>query len=251
MTDHVNSFRKSLTNPFCLALDMKSWEGALRLLSRLTPKPAIVKIGPLLYLRESGRIEEWFIRTDQPVFLDFKWHDIPNTVAGSVEAIPGSCVKLLTVHAQGGKKMIRAARDAADSRDASGKGRPLVLAVTVLTHLDGPQLAELGIQGRQDAVRRLGTLALESGADGLVMSPGDLAMARKEWGREPLVVTPGIRFPDRNRVQNDDQILAESPENALQKGSDLLVVGRPILESPDPPTSWSQLLFSWTPPPET
>ncbi|WP_256855991.1 orotidine-5'-phosphate decarboxylase [Leptospirillum ferriphilum] len=247
----MNSFRKSLTNPFCLALDMKSWEGALRLLSRLTPKPAIVKIGPLLYLRESGRIEEWFIRTDQPVFLDFKWHDIPNTVAGSVEAIPGSCVKLLTVHAQGGKKMIRAARDAADSRDASGKGRPLVLAVTVLTHLDGPQLAELGIQGRQDAVRRLGTLALESGADGLVMSPGDLAMARKEWGREPLVVTPGIRFPERNRVQNDDQILAESPENALQKGSDLLVVGRPILESPDPPTSWSRLLFSWTPPPET
>ncbi len=245
LKDRVNIFRSSLTNPFCLALDLTSWEEALWLLSRLTPKPAIVKVGPLLYLRESGRIGEWLTETEQPVFLDFKWHDIPNTVAGSVKAIPGCCVKLLTVHAQGGKKMIQAAKDAADNREVSGRGRPLVLAVTVLTHLDAPQLAELGIQGRQDAVRRLGNLALESGADGLVMSPGDLTMARREWGSEPIIVTPGIRLPEAHLVQKDDQVLAESPENAIREGADLLVVGRPILQSLDPSKTWSQFLLSW------
>ena len=245
LTDRQNAFRNALTNPFCLALDLTSWEDAVRILSLLTPKPALVKIGPMLYLRDSGRLEEWLTRTDQAVFLDFKWHDIPNTVAGSVESIPGSCVKLLTVHAQGGKRMIHAAKEAADRRETDGRGRPLVLAVTVLTHLDAPQLEELGMQGRQDAVRRLGSLALESGADGLVMAPGDLSMARKEWGSGPIIVTPGIRFPTTGVVKNDDQVLAETPAEALQKGADLLVVGRPVIQSPAPATVWSQFLNSW------
>jgi orotidine-5'-phosphate decarboxylase len=244
LSDRSNLFRKSLSNPFCLALDLSSWKEALHLLSCLEPMPAIVKIGPMLYLRESGRIGEWLEETEYSVFLDFKWHDIPNTVAGSVDAIPGRRVQLLTVHAQGGKGMIRAARDAADRREADGRGRPLVLAVTVLTHLDAPQLEELGIRGRQEAVRRLGTLALESGADGLVMAPGDLPMARKEWGSGPLIVTPGIRFPESGLVKNDDQVLAETPGEAIEKGADLLVVGRPVIQNPDPASAWSRFLHS-------
>jgi len=242
LTGLVASFRKQLSNPFCVALDLPSWAEAVTLLSRIDPLPAVVKIGPMLYFRDSGQVGAWLLKTDLSVFLDFKWHDIPNTVSGSVDAIPGSSVRLLTVHAHGGKKMIGAARDSADTRGESGRGRPLVLAVTVLTHLDGAELRDLGIRDRGEEVRRLGTLALESGADGLVMAPGDLEMARREWGQEPFIVTPGIRLPETTPLQNDDQVLAETPRKAIEKGADLLVIGRPVVKSPDPGKAWKQFM---------
>ncbi|MHB1285140.1 MAG: orotidine-5'-phosphate decarboxylase [Leptospirales bacterium] len=233
MTDHVEHLRRMLANPVCLALDVPDWERGRSLLDLLAPRPGMVKIGPVLYMRESRRVNEWLEKTDRPVFLDFKWHDIPHTVAEAIRGIPGKAVRIFTVHAQGGAKMIAAAREAAERR---GSERPLVVAVTLLTHLDQTELEKLGIDDRWNELRRLGSLALSSGADGLVMSPGDLAGARKEWGSTPFLVTPGIRFGtgEVSGKPADDQVLAETPESAMKKGSDLLVVGRPILESPNP-----------------
>ncbi len=233
MPTPVEHLRRMLANPVCLALDVPDWERGRSLLDLLEPRPGMVKIGPVLYMREGRRVSEWLENTDRPVFLDFKWHDIPHTVGEAVAGIPGHAVRMVTVHAQGGARMIASAREAAELK---GSDRPLVVAVTLLTHLDAMELAKLGVHDRWKEVQKLGSVALASGADGLVMSPGDLVQARLEWGPSPFFVTPGIRFETQTspRKPADDQVLAETPETALKKGSDLLVVGRPILESPQP-----------------
>lgn len=126
--------------------------------------------------------------------------------------------------------MIAAARKACESL---GEGRPVLVAVTALTHLTKNELLLLGLPDRKETVKRLGTMALEYGADGLVLSPGELVDARIQWGDTPFLVTPGIRF-DGSSIAEDDQYFAETPAEALRKGSNLLVVGRPILRSSEP-----------------
>ncbi|MHB8421179.1 MAG: orotidine-5'-phosphate decarboxylase [Leptospirales bacterium] len=229
----VDHLRRSLANPVCLALDVPDWERARTILDLLEPRPGMVKIGPVLYMREGRRVSEWLEKANRHVFLDFKWHDIPHTVGEAIAGIPGHAVRLITVHAQGGARMIAAARDAAERKSPD---RPLVVAVTLLTHLDSTELEKLGVGNRWNEVKKLGSVALASGADGLVMAPGDLPQAREEWGPAPFLVTPGIRFETSvsARPSTEDQVLAETPGTALKKGSDLLVVGRPILESPQP-----------------
>ena len=165
----------------------------------------------------------------RPVFLDLKLHDIPNTVAGAVRSVLPLRPRLLTLHAGGGAAMLRAARAAAE---AAGAARPKLLAVTVLTSLDGAALRATGVSDAPATqVLRLARLALAAGMDGLVCAPTEVAMLRAELGPAPLLVVPGIR-PAGGAT--DDQARTLTPREAAEAGADWLVVGRPITQAPDP-----------------
>jgi orotidine-5'-phosphate decarboxylase len=165
----------------------------------------------------------------RPVFLDLKLHDIPNTVAGAVRAVLPLGPRMLSLHAAGGTAMVAAARQAAE---AAGDARPLLLAITVLTSLDGAALAETGVIGSPaEQVLRLGRLALAAGADGLVCSPLEVAMLRAALGPGPKLVVPGIR-PAGAAV--GDQARVMTPREAVAAGADWIVVGRPITGAADP-----------------
>ncbi len=165
----------------------------------------------------------------RPVFLDLKLHDIPNTVAGAVRAVLPLAPRMLTLHAAGGAAMIAAARQAAE---AAGEARPVLLAVTVLTSLDGAALAATGVIGTPaEQVLRLARLALAAGADGLVCSPLEVAMLRAALGPGPKLVVPGIR-PAGAAV--GDQARVMTPRAAVAAGADWIVIGRPITGAADP-----------------
>jgi orotidine-5'-phosphate decarboxylase len=167
---------------------------------------------------------------DRPVFLDLKLHDIPNTVAGAVEAALPLGPRMLTIHAAGGAAMVAAARRAAEQ--AAGAERPLLLAVTVLTSLDEAALAAIGIAGATvEQVLRLGRLAVSAGADGLVCSAHEVAALRAELGEEVKLVVPGIR---PKGGASGDQARTMTPEQAVAAGADWIVVGRPITGAADP-----------------
>ncbi|MGE0221762.1 MAG: orotidine-5'-phosphate decarboxylase [Acetobacteraceae bacterium] len=165
----------------------------------------------------------------RPVFLDLKLHDIPNTVAGAMRAILPLAPRMVTVHAAGGAAMIRAARDAAE---AGGTTRPMVLAVTVLTSLNDTTLAQSGVlDGAAAQVLRLGRLAVDAGADGLVCSPLEAAMLRQALGPKVKLVVPGIRPAG---AATGDQARTMAPDQAVAAGADWIVVGRPITGAADP-----------------
>ena len=230
--------RLGLKNPLCLALDLTDRGQGLALLRDLGPLVGMVKCGPVPFLSWG----ESFLSTAEglgiPVFLDLKWHDIPNTVFETLSRLPSPAIRMVTIHAQGGTAMIAAARRALD---ASEKEPPALIAVTLLTHLTEEEVKEMGYPSREEGVDRLGSVALASGADGLVMSPGELARARTRWGGTPIFVTPGIR-PLGPIGARDDQFNARSPREALNEGSDLLVVGRPIIAARDPREATYSLL---------
>ncbi len=165
----------------------------------------------------------------RPVFLDLKLHDIPNTVAGAVRAVLPLAPRMLTLHAAGGPAMIAAARAAADQ---AGAERPMLLAVTVLTSLDAATLAATGVPAQPaEQVLRLARLALDAGADGLVCSPLEVALLRRELGSAPTLVVPGIRPAG---AASGDQARTMTPEQAVAAGASWIVVGRPITAAPDP-----------------
>ena len=165
----------------------------------------------------------------RPIFLDLKLHDIPNTVAGAVRAVLPLRPRLLTVHAAGGAAMLAAARQAAE---AAGPERPLILAVTVLTSLAAEDLTATGIPDPPPTqVLRLARLAVAAGADGLVCSPLEVAMLRRELGPRPTLVVPGIRPAGS---ASGDQARTMTPQQAVAAGADWIVVGRPITAAPDP-----------------
>ena len=160
------------------------------------------------------------------IFLDLKYHDIPNTVAGACRSAAAHDVWMLNVHACGGRRMMEAARDAVGEGD-----RPLVIAVTVPTSLDESDLAETGVTSEMpDQVRRLARLAHESGLDGIVCSAVDLGHLRAELDAAFIRVTPGIRIAETA----DDQRRVTTPADAIRSGADYLVVGRPVTRSRDP-----------------
>jgi orotidine-5'-phosphate decarboxylase len=164
-----------------------------------------------------------------PIFLDLKLHDIPNTVAGAVRAILPLRPRMLTIHASGGPAMVQAACQAAA---AAGTDRPMILAVTVLTSLDQAALSATGVPATPaDQVLRLGRLAVEAGADGLVCSPLEVALLRQALGASVRLVVPGIR-PAGSAA--GDQARTMTPAEAVAAGADWIVVGRPITGAPDP-----------------
>jgi orotidine-5'-phosphate decarboxylase len=211
--------------PIAVALDAPDLETAARWAHLVTPHVSTVKIGLGLYLRY-GPDAVASIRgaSSVQVFLDLKLHDIPATVAGAARAVTRLRPDMLTVHAAGGAAMVRAAAEAAPGTR--------IIGVTVLTSLGDADLAGLGVEGSaSDAVRRLGILAVEAGAAGLVCSPQEVASLRSEVGPDIALITPGVR-PAGADAQ--DQARVATPEQALAAGADLLVIGRPITSSADP-----------------
>ncbi|MBP0493840.1 orotidine-5'-phosphate decarboxylase [Roseomonas indoligenes] len=210
------------------ALDTGSPQRAEALAEALAPHVGCLKLG-LEYFVANGPAAIARIAARAPIFLDLKFHDIPNTVAGAVRSACALRPAMLTIHAAGGPAMVEAARRAAEE---AGPDRPAILAVTVLTSTDAATLASTGISGGPaQQVLRLARLALDAGADGLVCSPREVPMIRAAHGAGPLLVVPGIR-PAGSAA--DDQSRIATPEETADAGADWLVIGRPITAAPDP-----------------
>lgn len=214
-----------------IALDVESATQAAALADRLRGVAGGFKIGSQLFTAEGPALVRRLVERGDRVFLDLKFHDIPNTVAGAVRAAAKLGVWMLTVHAAGGPVMLRAARAAVGDNG----GRPLLVAVTVLTSLDEQALRAVGVDHplvRQ--VEGLARLAQEAGADGVVASPREVARIRLCCGPAFTIVTPGIRGETSAARGLDDQARTASAADALREGASYLVVGRPITDAPDP-----------------
>ena len=214
-----------------VALDLDTADDARRMADRLRGHVGGLKVNVHLYTAEGPQFVRGLIERGDKVFLDLKYHDIPNTVAGAVRTAARLGVWMLNVHAGGGRAMMQAARTAArQAHEESGRA-PFVIAVTVLTSLDEPSLAETGVSGSLDQqVERLALLAQDAGLDGVVASPRETERLRRRCGPGFLIVTPGIRAASGG----DDQARTMSALEALQAGADYIVVGRPILRAADP-----------------
>ena len=222
-----------MRNPIIAALDVPTAESALKLAAAVAPAVGAFKIGKELFVSAGPDIVRRVRDTGASVFLDLKFHDIPNTVAKAVEAAVRLDVQMLTVHASGGPAMLKAAAAAAEETARSlNRPTPLVLAVTVLTSLESTDLAAIGADdniGRQ--VERLAKLAADSGVRGLVCSPLELVGLRQILPGDMQFVTPGIRPGGGG---GDDQKRTLTPRQALEAGATWLVIGRPIYAATDP-----------------
>lgn len=215
-----------------VALDFESADAAARLAEKLRGRVGMFKVGSQLFTAEGPVVARYLIAQGEKVFLDLKFHDIPNTVRAAARAAAELGVGMLNVHASGGRKMMEAGLEGARSAVRPGGARPLVLAVTVLTSLGSEDLEELGVEGApEDAVVRLARLAQQAGLDGVVASPREIAALRRACGPRFVIVTPGIRPA---AAASNDQARIATPESAIQAGADYLVVGRPITEAADP-----------------
>ena len=209
-----------------VALDVPTLEEASALVDRLAGLAGMFKVGSQLFTAGGPDLVRGLVARGEKVFLDLKYHDIPNTVAGAVSAACRLGVSLVDVHALGGKSMMEAAVGAMPAMGTR------LLAITVLTSHDAASFGDLGLAGDvADTVRRLALLADAAEVDGVVASPQEVPIIREACGKDFLVVTPGIR-PAGARTA--DQARSATPAAALKAGADLLVVGRPIIEAADP-----------------
>tara|TARA_B100000953_G_scaffold127292_1_gene104917 strand:+ start:2470 stop:3168 length:699 start_codon:yes stop_codon:yes gene_type:complete len=219
-------------NPLLIALDVGSKNRALELADILRDVAGGFKIGSRLFTAEGPSIVDALVARGDKIFLDLKFHDIPNTVAAAVTAASDLGVWMLTVHTQGGIDMMRAAKEAA----LSGSATPLVVGITVLTSLDHDALQTIGVSRQiPDQVTRLASLAQKAEIDGVVASPREVKAIRETCGSDFKIVTPGIRNGlETTLLGHDDQVRTASATDAVQDGADYIVVGRPIIEAPDP-----------------
>jgi len=221
-----------------VALDLPSADAATRLAEKLRGHAGMFKVGSELFTAEGPLLARYLVATGEKVFLDLKFHDIPNTVRAAAREAALAGVSMLNVHALGGLKMMEAALEGARTqpvgREASSPrgGQPLVLAVTLLTSLASSDLQALGLTGTpEEVVVRLARLAQQAGLDGVVASALEIAAIRAACGPRLVIVTPGIRPAS---AASHDQVRVATPGYAIEAGADYLVVGRPITEAPDP-----------------
>jgi orotidine-5'-phosphate decarboxylase len=213
-----------------VALDYADAASALALVARLDPALCRLKVGKELFTAAGPALVESLVKQGYDVFLDLKFHDIPNTVAKACQVAANLGVWMLNVHAGGGLPMMQAAREGLDK--AYGAKAPLLIAVTVLTSMDEPTLHTLGIQrSLSEHVLALATLTQQAGLQGVVCSAQEAAMLRQALGASFCLVTPGIRPADASQ---DDQTRIVTPKEAISLGSHYLVIGRPITQAPDP-----------------
>jgi len=221
-------------NPILVALDVESAARAVELADMLRGTVGGFKIGKQLFTAAGpAMVRELTSRGDR-VFLDLKFHDIPNTVAGAVQSAVATGAWMVNVHASGGAAMMKAAAESAQKTAASLRHpRPLVIAVTVLTSMDDTGLAEIGVSRHMlDQVVHLARLAQASGLDGVVASPHEVKAIRAACGPDFQIVTPGIRPADQQG--KDDQARTLTPAEAMAAGASYLVIGRPITAAPNP-----------------
>jgi orotidine-5'-phosphate decarboxylase len=220
-------------NQILVALDVDSADAAHALADRLRGAVGGFKIGSRLFTSHGPSVVERLVARGDRVFLDLKFHDIPNTAAGAVAAATRLGVWMLNVHASGGHAMMKAAREAAETEAARRQQpRPLVIAVTMLTSLSEETMGEIGVAGAMAGqVGRLAALAQSAGLDGVVASPQEIAVIRSRCGASFEIVTPGIRSASDDK---GDQIRTLTAAEALSAGASYLVVGRPIIAAADP-----------------
>ncbi len=218
-------------NRIALALDLPLPEG-LAAWDRVAPHVGVAKVGLSLFVEHGPRAVEEFLRRGARVFLDLKLHDIPNTVELAAEKAGALGVAYLTIHASGGAAMVKAAGEgAARGAAKAGHQTPIILAVTVLTSMDDAALAQTGVLANaKDHAQALAQLAVQSGATGLVCSAREVSEVRAKVGPKIVLCTPGIRPAG---AAANDQARTETPAAAIQAGSDLLVIGRPITTAAD------------------
>jgi orotidine-5'-phosphate decarboxylase len=222
-----------MTNPIFCALDTTDQSQACSLATCLAPLLGGLKLGLEFFTVNGGEGVRKMTSFGLPVFLDLKLHDIPNTVAGAIRGVVRLAPAMTTVHASGGAAMMRAAVEAAgDEASRINVSRPLILAVTVLTSTAEEDLPAVGVvSAMTDQVKRLAALAQAAGLDGVIASPHEIETLRRECGPNFKLVIPGIR-PVGTHAHDQKRVL--SPAEALAKGADYLVIGRPITAAVDP-----------------
>lgn len=217
-----------MTRPVIVALDFPDQSSALSLVDRLEPSLCRLKVGKELFTRLGPVFVEQLVGKGFDVFLDLKFHDIPNTVAAACDAAADLGVWMMNVHASGGRRMMETARERLESRSH----RPRLIAVTILTSLGEEDIREVGFSGSPaENVLRLAALARSSGMDGVVCSPLEAAAIRGQAGDDFLLVTPGVRPASASL---DDQKRVMTPADAMAAGSSYLVIGRPVTAAEDP-----------------
>tara|TARA_Y100001970_G_scaffold250206_1_gene321685 strand:+ start:3797 stop:4480 length:684 start_codon:yes stop_codon:yes gene_type:complete len=225
-----------MNNPkIILALDM-TYESAINLAEKLDPASCILKVGSELYTSSGPRIVEDLQNKGFKIFLDLKFHDIPNTVAKAVYEAGSLGVWMLNVHASGGNRMLQEAKNSLMKLRKS----PLLVAVTVLTSLSEEDSFKVGIKNIKDHSLSLAKLAKESGLDGVVCSSYELRDIKEVLGKDFLCVTPGIRL----NQENEDQKRVSTPKKALEEGSDFLVIGREVTQHNNPPSALDEIISS-------
>ncbi|MBI3569606.1 MAG: orotidine-5'-phosphate decarboxylase [Gammaproteobacteria bacterium] len=211
-----------------VALDFTDADTAKTFVNRLTPAQCRLKVGVELFTAAGPGLVEHLVARSFDVFLDLKYHDIPTTVARACSQAAGLGVWMLNVHALGGKKMLMAAREAVER----STHRPLLVGVTLLTSHGDDELAEIGLErGTERQVERLAGIVRDAGLNGVVCSPAEVALLRRRFGKEFVLVTPGIR---QAGGAVDDQRRTRTPAEAVTEGADYLVIGRPVTRAPDP-----------------
>jgi orotidine-5'-phosphate decarboxylase len=209
--------------PLIVALDVETDTEALALVQRLRSNVDLFKIGPVLFLKYGGPLLQKIRSLGAEIFLDLKFHDIPSVVRKAVERAGEWGVYSATLHAAGGGAMMREA--------AAAKARPKLWGVTVLTSFDQSDLTQIGVErGVASQVDHLAKLAADSGLDGIIASVQEAAAVKKACGSKFEVVTPGIRF----EKGGDDQKRTQTPADAVREGANFFVMGRPVIEAPDP-----------------
>ena len=225
--------------PIIVALDFPDAASAVAMAERLNPAECRVKVGKELFTAAGPQVVETLQHKGFEVFLDLKFHDIPNTTAGAVRSAAELGVWMVNVHAGGGRRMMEACREVLNSRSGP---RPLLTAVTVLTSLEQEDLQEVGIDIEPMVqVQRLARLTQDCGLDGVVCSAREAKALRSTLGEDFQLVTPGIRPAD---ASVDDQKRVLTPHQAMENGSSYLVIGRPITSSADPAQALAAILES-------
>ena len=219
-----------------VALDVSSAREALKMVASLVDSVQTYKVGLQLYTAEGPQMVRDLVGSGRKVFLDLKYHDIPNTVAAAVREAAKLGVSMLTVHASGGTKMLQAAVEAAREKDSG----PQILAVSVLTSMDDQDLNEIGVHGQVvDQVVWLASLALEAGCSGVVSSAQEVKTLREKLGTDFLAITPGVRPAG---TAHGDQARVTTPAEAIAAGATHIVVGRPITEAANPAEAAAKIL---------
>jgi len=227
-------------NPIIVALDYPNAKQAEKFLQLIQDQPCKLKVGLELFIAEGPGFVERLSSKGHKVFLDLKLHDIPNTVASACRSAANLGVWMMTVHALGGAKMLQAAYEELSKSSHNTK----LVAVTVLTSMDHQQLNGIGIQQNPgESVITLAELAMLAKMDGMVCSVHEVEAIRRQWGDQPILVTPGIRMQDD---QVNDQSRVATPKLAHQFGTNYMVVGRPITKANDPLLAINQYLKNWS-----